>query len=149
MVKHVREAIRDAAVTDLTGLTTTGSRVFTSRVRPLDSGEMPGLFVMLRDERSDWDAVQGKIARTGSLVVEAWAEGGDGLEDKLDSIAAEVEAALYKASGALMAKLMNIDTPTTQIDLPAGDDSSRRAGILRILFPVTYRTQATDPTTIV
>ena len=149
MVEHVRKAIRAAAKTDLTGLATTGANVFTSRVAPLDATEMPGMFVMLRDERAEWDAVQGKIARIGNLVIEAWDEGGDGLEDKLDRIAAEVEAKIYSRSGALYAMLMNIDAPTTQIALPAGDDASRRIGIIRILFPVTYRTQELDPTTIV
>lgn len=149
MVEHVRKAIRAAAVTDLTGLATTGANVFTSRTAPLSSAEMPGMFVMLRDERAEWDVVQGKIARTGDLIVEAWAEGGNGLEDKLDRIAAEVEAKIYSRSGTLYVQLMNIDAPTTQLDLPAGDDVSRRIGIIRIRFPVTYRTQELDPTTIV
>lgn len=148
MVEHVRKAIRAAAKTDLTGLVTTGANVFTSRTSPLASTEMPGMYVMLRDEISDWD-VAGTIARTGDLIVEAWAEGGDGLEDKLDRIAAEVEAKIYAAAGTLMALLMNIGPPTTQMELPAGDDASRRIGIIRMRFPVTYRTQELDPTTIV
>lgn len=148
MVDHARKLVRVAAVTDLTGLTTTGANVFTSRVSPLTESEMPGMFVMLRDESADWDAI-GTIARTGQLVVEAWAVGGDGLEDKLDTIAAEVEAKIYARDGELAELLMNIGAPRTQIDLPAGDDSSRRHGIIRILFPVTYRTAETDPTTIV
>lgn len=149
MVEHVRKAIRAAAKTDLTGLTTTGANVFTSRTSPLASTEMPGLYVMLRDEQADWDAGQGMIARTGNLVIEAWSEGGDGLEDKLDRIAAEVEAKIYSRSGTLYAQLMNIGPPATQIELPAGDDASRRIGIIRILFPVTYRTQELDPTQLV
>ena len=145
---HARQTVRAAAVTDLTGLTTTGSNVFTSRVSPLESTEMPGWYVMLRDENSDWDA-SGTFARTGDLVLEGWAEGGDGLEDKLDTMPAEAEAALYGSSGTLKAQLMNIDTPRTQIELPSGDDASRRIGKIRILIPVTYRTGETDPTTIV
>lgn len=148
MVDHVRQQVRDAAVTDLTGLTTTGANVFTSRVSPLGESEMPGMYVMLRDEDSDWDAM-GTIARTGKLVVEAWAQGGDGLEDKLDTISAEVEAALYASGSALKAKLMNWGTPTTQIDIPQGDDGARRTGIVRILIPVVYRTAEAAPTAIV
>lgn len=147
--KHARQLVREAAVADLTGLATTGANVFTSRVSPLLETEMPGLYVMLRDERADFDGqALGMVARTGNLVIEAWAQGGDGLEDKLDTIAAEVETAIYGATPELAGLLMNIGAPTTQVDLPAGDENSRRTGIIRILFPVVYRTALTDPTTI-
>lgn len=144
---HARQLIREAAVTDLTGLTTTGANVFTSRLSPLEEREMPGMYVMLRDEEGDWDAA-GTIARSGQLIVEAWAQGGDGLEDKLDTIAAEVEATIYAASGALAALLQNIGTPRTQVDIPQAE-AARRTGVIRILFPVVYRTAEADPTTIV
>lgn len=147
MVDHVRKSIRDAAVTDLTGLATTGANVFTSRLSSLDEGEMPGWYVMLRDESGDDDAV-GTYSRTGDLVLEGWAAGGDGLEDKLDTMAAEAEAALYAADSELRGKLMNFGPPRTQLDLPT-DEAARRIGKVRILIPVTYRTAITDPTTLV
>ena len=100
MVKHARQLVREAAVADLTGLATTGANVFTSRVQPLQETEMPGMFVMLRDERGDLEGqALGMVARNGNLVIEAWAQGGDGLEDLLDTIGAEVEAAIYGAEG--------------------------------------------------
>lgn len=147
--KHARRQVREAAVADLTGLATTGSNVFTSRVSPLSESEMPGMYVMLRDERADIEGqALGKVARTGNLVIEAWAQGGEGLEDTLDGIAAEVETAIYGATPQLSGVLQNIGAPTTQVDLPASDDNSRRTGIIRILFPVVYRTALSDPTTI-
>lgn len=150
MADHVRKAIRTAAVTDLTGLATTGSNVFTNRVSPLAESEMPGMYVMLRDERTSWNEAIGTIARTGNLVIEAWARGGDGLEDKLDTIAAEVEATLLDAASTLRGKIIDFEPPTTQLDLPEPEGGgTQRTGILRILFPVTYRTAIGDPTTIV
>lgn len=149
MAIHARQLVREAAVADLTGLTTTGANVFTSRVSPLLESEMPGMFVMLRDERADLEGqALGTVARTGNLVIEAWAQGGDGLEDLLDTIAAEVETAIYGDTPELGGLLMNIGAPTTQTDLPASDENSRRTGIIRILFPVVYRTALSDPTTI-
>lgn len=148
MVDHVRKSIRDAAVTDLTGLATTGANVFTSRISPLDEDEMPGWYVMLRDENGDDGGAIGSFERTGDLVLEGWAFGGDGLEDKLDTMAAEAEAALYAADSELRGKLMNFGPPRTQLDLPT-DEAARRIGKVRILIPVTYRTAITDPTTIV
>lgn len=149
MADHARQQIREAAVTDLGGLVTTGSNVFTARVAPLSAAEMPGLKVMLRDETAEWDAT-GTLARTGRLVIEGWAQGGDGLEDTLDTIAAEVEAAIYGAGGGALALLMNIGPPTTSIDLPEpAEGLARRTGVVRMLFPVVYRTAEDDPTDIV
>jgi hypothetical protein len=149
--EHARQLVREAAVSDLTGLTTTGTNVFTSRVSPLRPGEMPGLKVALREESSDFDTIGDAptLARTGRLLVEGWAQGGDGLEDKLDRIAAEVEAKIYAPGGALDLLLMNIGAVITSIDLPEPEEgNARRTGVIRMLFPVVYRTAVSDPTNI-
>lgn len=149
MPDHARKQVRDAAVADLTGLTTTGARVFTSRVAPLTAAEMPGLKIMLREESSDFDAM-GKLARTGRLIVEGWLQGGDDIEDDLDQVAAEVEAAIYGSTPMLGGLLQNIGAPITSIDLPEPEkNAARRTGVIRMMFPVVYRTATTDPTTIV
>lgn len=149
MADHVRKSIRHAAVADLTGLATTGTNVFTSRVSPLDRGEIPGWYVMLRDEDASEEETIGRFARVGQLVLEGWAIGGDGLEDKLDRMAAEAEAALFDVDSTLMALLINFGPPRTQIDMPGAEESAERIGKVRILIPVTYRTAIADPTTII
>ena len=45
MANHVRQQIREEIGTTLTGLTTTGSRVYQSRVYPLESGGTPALLI--------------------------------------------------------------------------------------------------------
>jgi hypothetical protein len=147
-MSHVRQQIRDAAIADLTGLTTTGVQVFSARIAPLTAGELPGLNVLVRDESADWDAM-GKIARTGRLIVEGWAQGGDGLLDKLDTIAAEVETAIYDETKSMNLLLQNIGPPTTQIELPEPEEgAARRTGVVRIMFPLTYRTDLGAPETL-
>jgi len=42
MANHVRQQIRERLATDLTGLTTTGRRVYQSRVYSLEDGNLPG-----------------------------------------------------------------------------------------------------------
>ena len=149
MADHARKQVRAAAVSDLTGLTTTGANVFNARVKPMREQDMPGLNVFLLDETSDWDA-QGTMVRSGDLVIEGRAQGGDDLFDTLDQIAAEVEAGIYGETPALSGLLHNIGTPRTQIELQDPQQGAdRRTGIIRILFPVQYRTSQTDPTTIV
>lgn len=149
MPDHIRKQVRAAAVADLTGLATTGANVFTARVAPLTSAEMPGLVIMLRGETSQYDTQSPPtIARDGRLVVEGRAQGGDGLEDLLDQIAAEVETQIYTAGEALDLLLMDIGAPTTEIDLPEPPEGvAARTGVIRMLFPVTYRSLASDPTT--
>ncbi len=149
---HIRHQIREAARADLTGLPTTGPRVWTARVRRLVPAEMPGLIIRILDEDAAWDAM-GAIARNGRLLVEGYAPGNDGLEDVLDTIGLEVETAIYAAPPALGPLLMNIDPPATQIRIEepeAGADGramARRTGTIRMLFGVTYRTPEGDPST--
>jgi hypothetical protein len=45
---HLRKQIRDNVVTALTGLSTTGSRVYGSRVYPMAAANLPGLCVYAR-----------------------------------------------------------------------------------------------------
>ena len=149
MPDHVRTQVRAAAVSDLTGLATTGANVFNARVKPIREQDMPCLNVFLLDENSDWDA-QGTMVRTGDLVIEGRTQGGDDLFDLLDAIAAEVETAIYAETPELEGLLHNIGTPRTQIELQdTQQGADRRTGIIRILFPVQYRTGQKDPTTIV
>lgn len=149
MSEHARKQIRAAAVTDLEGLPTTGAKVFNARIRPIQEKDMACLNVFLLDENSDWDAA-GTMVRTGDLVVEGRVFGGDDLFDKLDAIAAEVESRIYGEIPALSSLLHNIGTPRTQVELAENQQGSeRRVGIIRILFPVQYRTSQADPTAIV
>ena len=50
MADHVRKQIRDAIVTLVTGLTTTGSNVFAGRTYALQDSELPALRVYTGDE---------------------------------------------------------------------------------------------------
>ena len=47
---HVRQSIRDNVVTAVTGLSTTGSNVFRSRVYPLGTNKLPALCVYADSE---------------------------------------------------------------------------------------------------
>ena len=47
---HIRQSIRDNAVTAVTGLSTTGSNVFRSRVYPLGTNKLPALCVYTDSE---------------------------------------------------------------------------------------------------
>lgn len=149
-MSHIRQQVREAAKVDFTGLQTTGLNVFTGRIAPIGKVDMPCLNILLLDEDSDWDSVP-NIARRGRLIVEGRAQAKpDELLNLLDTIAAEVETRAYAPGTTFAGLLQNIGAPTTQIDLPEpGEGNARPTGVIRILFPVTYRTAFTDPTTSV
>ena len=52
MANHVRQQIRERIGTTLTGLTTTGSNVFESRVYPLEDSKLPALIIYTKSEES-------------------------------------------------------------------------------------------------
>ena len=50
---HYRQQIRERVATTLTGLTTTGSNVFQSRVYPIEENKLPCLLIYTKDETSE------------------------------------------------------------------------------------------------
>ena len=54
---HVRKLLRDNLTTALTGLTTTGSNVYQSRVYPIASNKLPGLLVYSKEEEIEYNSM--------------------------------------------------------------------------------------------
>lgn len=151
MADHIRKRIRDAAVTALSGLATTGGNVFSGRVSPLKESEIPGLVVFLNGDDATEDASMGGPTemRSGTLRVEGAARANDDLVDTLDQIAKEVEIALFN-DAAFLALLMFEPGPpsaTILIDEPDPQSGMRRLGSIVIGFPIQYRTRLGDPST--
>jgi hypothetical protein len=99
---HVRETIRTAAAALLTGLATTGARVYSGRdpaTQPLQPAELPGLVIEVVDERA---AAPAGYAPSGAapIVCEAllrvgvYAKATAGAIDTVDDACAEVFAAI-------------------------------------------------------
>ena len=74
---HIRQSIRDNAVTAITGLSTTGSNVFRSRVYPLGTNKLPALCVYTDSETVEFtrlDRVR-DIDCIVDIVIEAYCKG--------------------------------------------------------------------------
>ena len=54
---HVRRSIREQVASTVTGLTTTGSRVFQSRVFRLEAADLPCLLVYTKTESVELDTM--------------------------------------------------------------------------------------------
>lgn len=131
-MSHLIQQIRDAMVTQLTGLATTGARVYSKRaqVQRLKTAELPALFVGLPVERIDYDTIHFPPSqrREMDLPVVALVKEGDDAESTLTAIQAEVEVKLYSSQsvntlGGLVARLnLTLADPELDpgIDLTAG-----------------------------
>ena len=151
MADHVRTQLRRAVVDLLTGLPTTGPRVYRGRRRNLGHDHAPALLVYTDDEDIAL-AHQGSPAvqdRAVMLMVEGRANGGsesDALEDLLDVIACEVEPAILDnwSFGRIASHTVLVKSRTR---IEAKGEVLN--GAIRLEFRVTYSTAEGRPTVAV
>lgn len=96
MADHVRNQLRDAITTRLTGLTTTSTRVHGYRVQPLQVSELPALSIRVASETVVPGTIHGPavIDRTVDVRVLGIVGTAAVPDDTIDLIAKEVETAL-------------------------------------------------------
>lgn len=143
---HVRKSIRDDIVTSVTGLSTTGSNVFRTRVYPLEHGDLPGVCVYSLNETSEVDTLSStrSLERLSEIVVEGYVRAVSNYDDTLDAISAEVEAAL--ASDVTRGGNAK-DTNLISTEFEYSDEGDRPIGMVRLTYSVTYRTAINDAET--
>lgn len=146
---HVRKQIRDQAETVLTGLTTTTTHVYASRVHPFfnDGAQLPGICLYTASEEvenSDEDTLSHVQTRSVLLVVEGYAAATSALDDTLDKISAEVETALM-ADQFLNGLSHGIDLVGTDIEMTG--DAETPVGVIVMIYRVYYLTDEGAPET--
>lgn len=95
---HQRQTIREAIVTRLTGLATSGSRVYASRLKPLLDTELPAILVSTGGEALDGATYLKTglpVHRPLEIRVDLVAKAVSGFENTVDQMLAEVEVALF------------------------------------------------------
>jgi len=139
---HLRQQIREALADALGDQPTSATRIYTSRVYPFDA--LPCLAVYTPSEERDEDAdVQGgPEVRKLVLRVECRAESTDGVDDALDTLCAEVEAAVYADPG-LAGLAMDTRLLATTIEL--SDEGKQPTGLAVMDFETFYEVNASDP----
>lgn len=145
---HVRKQIRDAVVTKVTGLATTGTNVFKDAVYPIVSGKLPGIVVSDSKERINRNTLAPvKLLRTLLVHIEGYATAATGLNDTLDTVLTEVETAM--ATDLTLGGLA-LDVELTGADKEiSGGDSDKPVGYIRMTYEITYRTAIGSPETSV
>ena len=149
---HVREGIRDAIVTAVTGLTTTGTNVELWRLHPVESDEVPGLSVMVG---SSPEVVSDDVEnQLGTLevrdlpvtietrVVQATSSSHAAVLDTLDDSCAEVETAMVGTAG-IIALTDDVRLISTELSL---DGSGERPVALAVMeWIVRYTVDRAGP----
>ena len=143
---HVRKQIRDAVVTAVTGLTTTGNNVSASRVYPVEQSKLPHILVYTTDEAISLEGGTLDAPMRGLTVrISGIAEDNSTLDDTLDQIAAEVEAAIGAdvTQGGL-----SISTDLSETSIELQGESEKKVGIINLDYLIQYRTPFGDPETV-
>jgi len=143
-MSHVRKQIRDHLLSTITGLSTTGSKAYASRVYPLDSGKLPAVIVYTLSEDIVESAFSKRREQDRQLdaIVEGYVRALNTFDDTLDQIASEVEAAIL-ADTTLGGLVKNVELTGTDTDY-AGD-SEQPVGTVRLTFRIQYRTVTGSP----
>jgi hypothetical protein len=138
---HQRKAIRDAVVTALVAAATSaGSRVFPTRVVPWRKTELPAVSVYALDEKSDDQQTAPRwLKRTMTLSVEAVVRQGANVDDALDALALELEAAMH--ADPTFGDVCG-DSTLTGTELEVLEQGDQLFGLLRLTYSVTYDTDA-------
>ena len=142
-MSHLRQQIRERVASTLTGLTTTGSNIFQSRIYPMEQASLPGLIVYSVSE-STAPVTMGAIRdmdATLTLAIEAYAIGAN-LDDSLDTICKEVQVAMYgDRTVSSLAKDLQLDSTT----IVFAQDSDVPAGYATMNWSVNYQFAENNP----
>tara|TARA_R100000353_G_scaffold108894_3_gene78251 strand:- start:289 stop:720 length:432 start_codon:yes stop_codon:yes gene_type:complete len=134
---HKRQSIRERVATTLTGLTTTGSNVFQSRVYPIENTKLPCLLIYTTEETSEPLTTNPPraIEKVLSLVVEGYVKANTNFDDTIDTICEEVEEALFTD------RLINdlaLDSFLVNTDISYNGEGDNPLGIVVMTFQITY-----------
>jgi len=138
---HKRTSIRNNVTTTLTGLTTTGSNVFESRIYPNELSKLPLLNIYSNSETSELLSI-GKIERNVEIMVEGFAKATANVDEALDTIAKEVEIALATdLTRGGHAK----ETYLTNTEYELENIGNQQLGVIKMTFNVQYITTKINP----
>lgn len=132
----------------LTGLPTCGQRVFATRTSDPHEDDLPCLHVAVPSETVERSS-RGLAKREVDVIVVGHVLGEDeALEDALDALAAEVEAALTQPTALAPAQDVRLSRVETEIEKPSGPaEGLSPLGKVTLTLTATAYSVVGDPTT--
>ena len=143
-----RQQIRDATVTALTGLTTTQTRVYPSRVYPFSASQLPGLTVYTQNEALEPHAMGRpiKLKHELDVVIEAYVKKTADFDETIDTITGEIETAV--AQNSALQSLVKLILPV-DISIEFMDNGDQPVAVATITYRALFFTHEGTPETIV
>ena len=140
---HLRQSIRERIATDVTGLSTTGSNVFQSRIYPIEDASLPCLLVYSTSEDSEPTEMASPrpVTRILNVVVQGVVSATQP-DDTLDTISKEVEVALA-GDVSINSLANNSFLSSTEIEFNA--DGAKPIGTVMLNYVVEYRNVDNNP----
>nr|BAR28567.1 Phage minor tail protein U [uncultured Mediterranean phage uvMED]BAR29189.1 Phage minor tail protein U [uncultured Mediterranean phage uvMED] len=144
MANHIRQQLRERAGTVLTGLTTTGSNVFETRIYPLENTNLPALVIYTKNETSEPLVISTNrlMSRELELIVEVYVKQTSNFDDQVDKICKEVEVAI-SADTTLNGLAKDCFLQSTEIEYNTEGEQPLSYAVLTFL--TNYYVQETAP----
>jgi hypothetical protein len=144
MANHIRQQIREQVGSTLTGLTTTGSNVFQTRVYPLENTNLPALVIYTKSETSEPLVISANriMSRELQLIIEIYVKQTSNFDDEVDKICKEVEIAL-SADTTINGLAKDSFIQSTEIEYNTEGEKPLSYGILTFL--TNYYVDETRP----
>lgn len=140
---HLRQSIRERIATDVTGLTTTGTNVFQSRVYPIEESKLPCLLVYTTSEDSEVESMASPrpMRRILTVVIQGVVSAVNP-DDTLDLISKEVEIAL---AGDVTINSLADNSFLSSTEIEFNSDGALPIGTLMLNYIVEYRNLDNNP----
>ena len=144
---HLRQQIRERIATLCTGLSTTGSNVFQSRLYPIEDSSLPCLLIYTTSEDSEVIemATPRPMQRSISVVIQGVYSARQP-DDNLDTIAKEVEVVMA-GDKDINSLASSSYLQSTEIEVNA--EGTKPIGVIRLTYIVDYRNVDNDPETAI
>lgn len=136
---HARQAIRDDIVSTVSGLSTTGARVFRNRVYPMGESKLPGLLVYTESEEIEASTITPPRTqmRRMNVTIEAYVKAASNYDEALDTISEQIEEALaLDVTRNGLAK----DTRITSFESEYSGEGDQPVAVGRLIIEVVYAT---------
>ena len=140
---HVRKSIRDRIVSVLTSnVTLVRTRVYGTRVYPLNEAELPAITVYSGSEVSNrLNMGLNDLNRSLSVEVDIYIRATGTFDDDVDAIAVQVEEAI---AGDFTVNGLAKEAVLTGTDIQFSGDAEQPIGVAKLTFIVRYVTALTD-----
>ena len=144
---HLRQQIRERIAPLCTGLSTTGSNVFQSRLYPIEDSSLPCLLIYTTSEDSEVIemATPRPMQRSLSVVIQG-VYSATQPDDNLDTIAKEVEVVMA-GDKDINSLASSSYLQSTEIEVNA--EGKKPIGVIRLTYIVDYRNVDNNPETAI